>query len=60
MKAFMRIALLLAAVFPLRTVAVAFEDISPHFSTNMPIVWQAPTNHLPKGCWTYKKLPAHP
>lgn len=33
------------------------EDISPHFSTNTPIVWQAPTNQLPKGFWIYKKLP---
>jgi hypothetical protein len=33
------------------------EDLSPHFSTNMPIVWQAPTDQLPKSFWIYKKLP---
>ena len=33
------------------------EDISPHFSTNMPIIWQAPTNQLPKSLWIYKKVP---
>jgi hypothetical protein len=33
------------------------EDISPHFSTNMPIIWQASTKDLPKSFWIYKKLP---
>jgi hypothetical protein len=33
------------------------KDISPHFSTNTPIIWQAPTNNLPKSFWIYKKLP---
>jgi hypothetical protein len=33
------------------------EDISPHFSTNTEIIWQAPTNSLPKIFWIYKKLP---
>lgn len=37
--------------------AYTLEDISPHFSTNMPIIWQAPTNHLPKSFWIYKKSP---
>jgi hypothetical protein len=35
----------------------ALEDISPHFSTNAEILWQAPTNHLPKSFWIYKILP---
>jgi hypothetical protein len=33
------------------------EEVSPHFSTNAEIIWQAPTNHLPKSLWIYKKLP---
>ncbi len=33
------------------------EDISPHFSTNTEIVWQAPMNGLPKKIWIYKRLP---
>jgi len=37
-----------------------FERFSPHFSTNTQIVWQAPTNHLPKSFWIYKRLPARP
>ena len=36
------------------------ENFSPHFSTNAEIVWQAPTNNLPKGFWIYKRLPPHP
>ena len=38
----------------------ALEDFSPHFSTNMPIIWQAPTQNLPKSFWIYKRLPPHP
>jgi len=37
--------------------AYTLEDISPHFATNTPIVWQAPTNQLPKTFWIYKRLP---
>ena len=33
------------------------EDISPHFSTNAEIIWQAPMSRLPKSFWIYKKLP---
>jgi hypothetical protein len=33
------------------------EDISPHFPTSTPIIWQAPTNHLPKSFWIYQKSP---
>jgi len=35
----------------------ALVDISPHFSTNVEIVWQAPTSHLPKVFWIYKITP---
>jgi hypothetical protein len=35
----------------------SLEDVSPHFSTNTQIIWQAPANHLPKSLWTYKKQP---
>ncbi len=38
----------------------ALERFSPHFSTNMPIVWQARTNQLPKSFWIYKRLPPRP
>jgi len=49
---------ILALIFSFRAVALtSLEDISPHFSTNAQIIWQAPTNHLPKSFWIYKKLP---
>jgi hypothetical protein len=49
---------ILAIIFSFRAVALtSLEDISPHFSTNVQIIWQAPTNHLPKSIWIYKKLP---
>ena len=37
--------------------ANSLEDISPHFSTNAEIVWNVPTNNLPKSFWIYKKVP---
>lgn len=37
--------------------AYTLEDISPHFSADLPIVWQVPTNQLPKSFWIYKKSP---
>lgn len=41
------------------TAATSLEDFSPHFATNMPIVWQA-TNQLPKSLWIYRRLPPRP
>src|SRR5208282_69445 len=32
------------------------EELSSHLFTNASIVWQAPTNNLPKHFWTYKKI----
>ena len=31
------------------------EELSSHFFTNGPIVWQASTNHLPKQFWVYQR-----
>jgi hypothetical protein len=45
------------ATVSLSVLASGLEDVSLHFSTNTVIVWQAPTNHLPKRFWTYKRLP---
>jgi hypothetical protein len=51
------VAPILAMLFSFRAIALTLEDISPHFSTNAEIIWNAPTNHLPKSFWIYKKLP---
>ena len=40
--------------------ADSLERFSPDFSTNTEIIWQAPTNDLPKSFWIYKRLPPHP
>jgi hypothetical protein len=48
---------LVSSVFPFVGVGATLEDISPQFATNIPIVWQASTNHLPARFWTYKRLP---
>lgn len=54
------IAVALAVIFapcyaPARSLTL--DDISPHFSTNMPILWRAPMSQLPNSFWIYKKLP---
>ena len=52
--------LIFAASFAMalpRVAASGLEDVSLHFSTNTVVVWRAPTNHLPKQLWTYKRLP---
>ena len=56
MKSFVMVAAGLAAILS-SAVAGTVEDFSLHFSTNTPITWRAPTNHLPKRFWTYKRLP---
>ena len=35
----------------------SLDKFSPHFTANTEILWQAPTNHLPKSFWIYKRLP---
>lgn len=53
--------LTLAAIFlvSIRFEAGAFtlEDTSPHFSTNVQIIWKAPTNDLRAQYWVYIKHP---
>jgi hypothetical protein len=36
---------------------LALEEVSPHFSTNVQIVWKAPTNDLPQNLSIYRRLP---
>jgi len=49
-----------ATAFSLRVAATPLETFCPHFSTNTEIIWQAPTNNLPKGFWIYKRLSPYP
>src|SRR5208283_3399987 len=48
---------ILVMIFSFRAAALTLEDICPHLSTNAQIIWQAPTNQLPKSFWIYKKSP---
>jgi hypothetical protein len=57
MKTITTLAAVFAVVFSCASGQLTLEEISPHFSTNTPIVWQAPTNHLPKSFWIYKIVP---
>jgi hypothetical protein len=38
----------------------SLENFAPHFPTNTEILWQAPTNRLPKSFRIYKRLPPRP
>ena len=56
MKAFITLAAIFEVIFSGWGREFTIEEISPHFSTNTPIIWQVPTNHLPKNFWIYKRL----
>jgi len=60
MKIFAFFAAILATAFSLQAAATPLETFCPHFSTNMPIIWQATTNQLLKSFWIYKRLPPRP
>jgi hypothetical protein len=57
MKAFALSAAILTRAFYSHAAPITLEDISPHLSTNAQIIWEAPTNHLLKSFWIYKKMP---
>jgi hypothetical protein len=60
MKAFAFLAAIFGAIFSLQAATTPLETFCPHFSTNMPIIWRAPTNRLPKSLWIYKRLSPQP
>jgi hypothetical protein len=63
MKAFALLTTFLLAVFSSfadTSYTSSPEKYNPQFSTNTPIIWQAPTNNLPKNFWIYKRLPPRP
>jgi len=56
-KTFAVLATILATAFSPCAAPITLEYISPHLSTNAQIIWQAPTDHLPRSFWIYKKSP---
>jgi len=47
--------LVLAKAFSAAAGVPTLEELSSKLFTNAPIVWQAPTNHLPKQFWIYQR-----
>lgn len=61
MKAFVCLTIIFAMAFPsFANSTNSLERFSPHFATDMRIIWHAPTNQLPKSFWIYKRLPSQP
>lgn len=56
MKSFAFLAASLATVFSSLADTSSLENFSPHLSTNTPIIWIAPTKHLPQSFWVYRRL----
>jgi hypothetical protein len=55
-KTFAFLAASLATAFSSLADTSSLENFSPNLSTNTPIIWQVPTNHLPKNIWIYRRL----
>src|SRR5271166_2387261 len=56
MKVFAILVLVLVKASAASADVPTWEELSSHLFTNGPIVWQAPTNHLPKCFWVYQRL----
>jgi hypothetical protein len=54
------IGILTTMSFSLRAAILPMENFCPHFSTNILVVWQAPTNQLPTNLGNYKMLVPRP
>ena len=56
MKVFAFLAAILALAYSAPARPPTVEELWSHLFTNGPIVWQAPTNNLPKNFWVYRRL----
>ncbi len=59
MKALSILAVILATVFSSLANPPTLQELSSHLFTNAVIVWQAPTNSLPKSLWVYQRVLPH-
>ncbi len=55
MKVLVMLVLAFGTTIPASAEVVSVEELWSHLFTNGPIVWQAPTDHLPKSFWVYKR-----
>jgi hypothetical protein len=60
MKTFALLVVILATAFSSLADPPTLAELNSHLFTNGPIIWQAPTNQLPKSLWTYKMLTPRP
>ena len=60
MKAFAFLTAILALAYSSPARPPTVQELWSHLFTNGPIVWRAPTNHLPESFWIYKRLPPRP
>ena len=59
MKSFAIHAVILVAASSASAAPPTWEELSAHLFTNAVIVWQAPTNRLPKNIWIYQRALPH-
>lgn len=59
MKAIVILTVLFATTFSVLADSPTWQDLSAHLFTNAVIVWQAPTNRLPKNIWIYRRALPH-
>jgi len=55
MKLLAMLVLAFETTIPASAKVVSVEELWSHLFTNGPIVWQAPTNHLPQRFWIYQR-----
>ena len=54
MKVIAILAVFFVAIFSVPAAPPTWEELAAHLFTNAVIVWQAPTNRLPKNIWIYE------
>lgn len=59
MKFISLLAVILAMDFSMLAAPPTWEELSSHLFNNAAIVWQAPTNGLPKSLWIYERALPH-
>lgn len=55
MKSLAILAVILATAFPASAGPPTWQELASRLFTNVPIVWQAPTDKLPKSFWIYER-----
>lgn len=59
MKSFALLAAFFSTAFCESADAQSWQELSTHLFTNTAIIWQVPTNQLPKSLWVYRRVLPH-